>query len=76
MAVPAKITKFGNSKGVRLPKVLLQLSQLEGDVELVVKPGEITIRPKSRPHRSVNDRSELADFQTVTNNFDDTEWTW
>jgi antitoxin component of MazEF toxin-antitoxin module len=38
------IIKFGNSKGIRLPKAVLALSGLDNNVELEVKPGEITIR--------------------------------
>lgn len=38
-----KIIAIGNSRGVRLPKVLLEESGLTQDVELRVKKGEIRI---------------------------------
>lgn len=37
------IISIGNSKGVRIPKVMLDESGLGNDVELVVKKGEIRI---------------------------------
>lgn len=39
----ATIKKFGNSKGIRIPKVLLEESGLGDEVELTVKKGEIRI---------------------------------
>lgn len=37
------IISIGNSKGIRIPKVLLDESGLETEVELEVKKGEIRI---------------------------------
>jgi antitoxin MazE len=71
MAVTTKISKFGNSKGIRLPKALLQQSQLSENVELIAKPGKIiirTIRPK--------DQEKFKDFSKLSNDFDDKDWTW
>lgn len=42
------IITVGNSKGIRIPKVLLKESGLEKDVELKVKKGEIRIMPASK----------------------------
>ncbi len=42
------IITVGNSKGIRIPKVLLEESGLENDVELKVKKGEIRIVPAVR----------------------------
>lgn len=52
------IISIGNSKGVRLPKVLLEESGLTDEVELKVKRGEIRIvavksfKPASPPSLS------------------------
>lgn len=54
----AAIISIGNSKGVRLPKVLLEESGLTDEVELKVKRGEIRIvaaesfKPVSTPSLS------------------------
>ncbi|MEK7165791.1 MAG: AbrB/MazE/SpoVT family DNA-binding domain-containing protein [Patescibacteria group bacterium] len=39
------IVSIGNSKGIRIPKILLKESGFERDVELKVKKGEIRITP-------------------------------
>jgi len=41
----ASIIDIGNSKGVRIPKPLLEESGLKGSVELKAKKGEIKIVP-------------------------------
>lgn len=38
-----KIVPIGNSRGVRIPKPILEASGLTGEVELGVKEGEIKI---------------------------------
>ena len=43
------IIKVGNSKGLRLPKSLLDEYQIEGKVELKLKDGYIEIRPSKSP---------------------------
>lgn len=71
MTVKTKITKFGNSKGVRLPKILLIQSQLTDDVELAAEPGKIIISVRKNAGSD-----ELKDFRNLTNGFDENEWTW
>lgn len=39
------ITSIGNSQGIRIPKLLLNESELGDRVELIVKKGEIRILP-------------------------------
>lgn len=39
------IISIGNSRGIRIPKILLDESGLDNEVELVVKKGEIRIFP-------------------------------
>jgi antitoxin MazE len=50
--VKAHIVRIGNSKGIRLPKVLLQEAQLEDEVELQAEPGRILICKTARPRTS------------------------
>jgi len=42
------IISIGNSKGIRIPKVLLDESGLKNEVELEVKKGEIRIIPAKK----------------------------
>jgi hypothetical protein len=44
-----RIVQIGNSRGIRLPKVLLDEAQLTDEVELDVEPGRIMIRRGTRP---------------------------
>ncbi|HSW48396.1 MAG TPA: hypothetical protein VLG67_04950 [Candidatus Saccharimonadales bacterium] len=48
------IVSIGNSKGIRIPKVLLVESGLGKDVELTVKMGEIRIVPAKKKKIKVN----------------------
>jgi antitoxin MazE len=41
--------KLVNSRGIRLPKVLIEEAQLEDEVKLEAEPGRIVIRRGSRP---------------------------
>lgn len=44
----SKLVKDGNSMAVRLPKVALDMSGISGQVDLIIKDGEIIIKkPKS-----------------------------
>ncbi len=42
------IISIGNSKGIRIPKLVLEESGLGKDVDLIVKKGEIRIVPIKR----------------------------
>lgn len=79
-----RIVQIGNSRGIRLPKVLLEEAQLADEVELEAEPGRIVIRGASRPRagwaaaaRRMRERNEdrLLDPTTPTR-FDEKEWKW
>jgi hypothetical protein len=44
-----KIVKIGNSRGIRLPKAILEASGLEGEVELVMQKEGVLIRSARHP---------------------------
>jgi antitoxin MazE len=80
----AQIVRIGNSRGIRLPKTLLQEAQLEGEVELQAEPGRILISKSAKPRagwpeaaRRMRERGEdrLLDPPTSTR-FDKEEWKW
>ena len=79
-----RIVQSGNSRGIRLPKVLLEQAQLTEEVELDAEPGRIVIRRGIRPRagwaaaaRKMRERDEdrLLDPSTPTQ-FDEKEWKW
>lgn len=79
-----KIVRIGNSKGIRLPKPLLEQVGLVDEVDLEVRDGELVISPTA-PVRagwreaaiSLAEREEdqLLDPATPTR-FDAEEWEW
>ena len=48
-AVKSRIIKMGNSKGVRIPKPILEQLALGEEVELSVRGDQLVIRPSKRP---------------------------
>ena len=46
------IIKIGNSKGLRLPKALLEEYQIGDKVEVVLKSDHIELRPKKEPREN------------------------
>ena len=86
MTVNVHLTKVGNSRGIRIPRAILEQVDLEGELELIVEEGALLIRPAANPRQgwedtfvnaSLNSKedSELAE-PLVGNQFDDEEWTW
>ena len=57
----AAIISIGNSKGIRIPKLLLIESGLENEVELEVKKGEIKIVPAKIMKNGVSDTMLLSE---------------
>jgi len=55
------IISIGNSRGIRIPKLLLDESGLDNEVELEVKKGEIRIVPAKPKKNIVNDTLLLSE---------------
>jgi antitoxin MazE len=79
-----RLIRVGNSRGIRLPKPLIEEAGLTDEVELRVRNGAIVITPASRPRsgwgeaaQRLRNRNEdrLLDPPTSTR-FDDEEWEW
>ena len=79
-----KIVRIGNSRGVRIPKPLLEQAGLENEVLLRVVEEGIVIESADQPRagwaeaaRVLRDRGEdgLLD-EVVPTDFDETEWVW
>lgn len=48
--IAAKLIRIGNSRGVRLPKAIIEAAGLAADIELRVEDGLLTIRSAERKH--------------------------
>lgn len=79
-----KIVRIGNSRGVRIPKPLLEQAGLENEVILRVVEDGIVIESADKARagwaeaaRNLSHRGEeeLLDGMVLTD-FDETEWVW
>ncbi len=80
----AQIIKIGNSKGIRIPKPLLEESNLEGQVDIQVVDEGLLIK-STRPARHgweeafravvENDDDEMI-MDEGGNRFDKEQWRW
>lgn len=82
----ARIIRIGNSRGIRIPKPLLEQADLAEEVELRVEGSCIVIASATRPragwteafktmHARGDDR--LLDSESLPHTrFDDEEWEW
>jgi antitoxin MazE len=85
--VVTKIVAIGNSKGVRIPKAVIQQCGLDDEVELVVRKGELVLRAPKVPRagwdaafammRQRGD-GELLNVETAgkLTEWEDAEWQW
>lgn len=79
-----KLVPIGNSRGVRIPKPLLDLAGLEDDVELRVVEGGIMVRGVgvrragwAEASEKVRERGEDGRLdESVATEFDESEWSW
>lgn len=79
-----RIIRIGNSRGIRIPKPLLEQAGLGEEVELRVVDSGLFIEATSCPRvgwsqaaRSLHERDQdgMLDAPTTTE-FDEAEWTW
>lgn len=80
------IVRIGNSKGIRLPKAILEQCFLKDSVELEVKDNVLTIRPIDAPRggwaEAFSEMSERQDDRLLDEDaesgteWDRAEWRW
>jgi antitoxin MazE len=85
-AVKSRIIKMGNSKGVRIPKPILEQLALGEEVELSVRGDQLVIRPSQRPRSGWEEQFErmaergddqLLDKEAVRlTEWDEDDWQW
>jgi antitoxin MazE len=84
LATKARIVRIGNSRGIRIPKTLLEEAELPDEVELHAEPGRLVVEAvrharkgwaaaAQRMHAHSDDR--LLDEPTTTR-FDREDWEW
>jgi antitoxin MazE len=84
MGTRTRIVEIGNSRGIRIPKALLDQAQLSDEVEFHAHPGRLVVLAARRPRagwaeaaRTMHERGDdgVLDEPAVTR-FDDEEWQW
>ncbi len=79
-----QIIKIGNSRGIRIPKVLLEQVGFGSEVEISVQNGQLVIRSAEKPRQgwaehfaamNAQGADQLLDEPTLTQ-FDKDEWEW
>ena len=80
----ARIVRIGNSRGLRIPKPILDQAGLEDEVELTVEGDRLVIQPAHRPRAgwsaaalqaAAEDNGALV-APVLPTRFDREEWSW
>ena len=82
--IRTQVVRIGNSRGVRIPKVLIDQLGLGTDVEISVEDDHLVIRAASRARRGWDEQframAEHGDDQFLdepaSTDWDTSEWTW
>ena len=82
-----KVIKIGNSRGIRIPRHILEESGLKSEVEIEVKDNKIVLKPVSKVRENWDQEFQkmaenrddvLLDENTISNinPWDKEEWEW
>jgi antitoxin MazE len=77
-----KLVPVGNSRGIRIPKALIEQCGLGDRVELYVEHDRLIIAPHRRLREGWKESfaqsapSDEVLLEGVSNRFDEEEWTW
>jgi len=81
-----RIVKIGNSQGIRIPKILLEQTNLTDEVELELQPNQIVIRPAHQARRDWDEAfktmAQLGDDRLLDGDmvaptaWEEEEWEW
>ena len=84
--IRTRIVRIGNSQGIRIPKLVLEQTGIEGEVELELRDKQILIRQTSRPRHNwgaaFKDMVEQGDDELLDDDgislvvWDEEEWEW
>jgi antitoxin MazE len=79
------IVRIGNSRGIRIPKVMLEQTGLSDEVDLSVREGRLIVLPASDARAGWEQAfAEMAQHgdhgpvagEALQHSFDDEEWEW
>ncbi len=84
MMIRSKVVKIGNSRGIRIPRTVLEQAGLTDEVEMTVEGNKLIIQAFRQPRQDwENQFAEMAkqgDDQLLDEapptQWDEEEWTW
>jgi antitoxin MazE len=84
MMVRSKVVKIGNSRGIRIPRAMLEQAGLAGDVEMAVEGNKLIIHPIRHSRQGWEAQfATMAEHgddrlfdQTPATHWEEDEWTW
>lgn len=81
-----RLVRIGNSKGIRIPKLLIEQAGLGDEVEISVQDDSLIIRPARKPRDGWaaafqqmarrGDDALLDDVASTASTWDEGEWEW
>ena len=83
----SQLQRIGNSQGVIIPKTMLKQAGIEKQIQIQIVGQQIIIEPEARVARKNWEAQVLNALEkegphegdpneSITNEFDDKEWTW
>ena len=84
MMIRSKVIKIGNSRGIRIPRTLLEQAGLTDDVEMMVEGNKLIIHSAQLPRQgwdaqftamAEQGEDQLLD-QTPATQWEEGEWAW
>jgi antitoxin MazE len=84
MMIRSKVIRIGNSRGIRIPRAVLEQAGLIGDVEMAVEGNKLIINPIRLARQGWGAQfAAMAEYgddqlldQTPATQWDEDEWTW
>ena len=84
-----QLIAIGNSRGIRIPKSLLEISGLENEIEMEVQGRSLVLKAPDHPRshweeafakgaatEQSNIKKEEEEWEAFGNRFDEEEWQW
>ena len=85
-AIKTNVIKIGNSRGIRIPKAILEQCHLDGEVQLETRGDHLVVRSAAKPRRgwekafrAMVERSDDAMLEgdvLVETSWERDEWQW
>ena len=82
----AKLVRIGNSRGIRIPKAMLDQLSLEGDLDIAIDGDSLVVRPVHQPRagwaeaaRKMHDAGDdalLDGDEVILTAVEAEEWEW